>query len=140
MSTLDFTCMYLDYSIAFDATPARQAESIKAFLSRLEEYNLKLLPEKFHVGATTVDFRGHTLSSSGRQPDAKKVEALVKMPMPADVYQLRSLTGGLSYYRKFLSILSKRPKPLADLSKNHPSFGFTSDMNGMPREGSPPGT
>ncbi|CAB1098029.1 unnamed protein product [Ectocarpus sp. CCAP 1310/34] len=37
------------------------------------------------------------------------------MPLPNDVKQLRSLLGGLSYYRKFIKDLAVRVKPLTDL-------------------------
>ena len=97
---LQSVCMYLDDAIVFNRTSSLHVQSIREFLARLEEHNLKLAPAKAIIGATKVAFLGHDISPSGVRPGPKKVEALAKMPMPTDVSQLRSLLGGLSYYRK----------------------------------------
>ena len=70
---------------------------MKEFFLRLRKHNLKLSPSKATIGATDADFLGHTISPAGIMPNAQKVEALMKMPMPEDLKQLRSLLGGLSY-------------------------------------------
>lgn len=72
------------------------------FIKRLRQYNLKLSPGKARIGATHVNFLGHMISPAGVSPDGDKVRALTAMPDPANVRQLRSLLGGLRYYRKFL--------------------------------------
>ena len=104
--------MYLDDAIAHDVDPQSHVATIRDFLSRLEKHNLKLAPSKATIGATEISFVGHSVSGSGLRPDANKVSALVNMPAPKDVGQLRSLLGGLSYYRKFLPNLAKRVHPL----------------------------
>ena len=50
------------------------------------------------------------------------------MPMPTDIRQLRSLLGGLSYYRKFLPNMACRIRPITALLKKGPAFDFTSTM------------
>ena len=45
-------------------------------------------------------------------PNAQKVEALTKMLIPKDLKQLRSLWGGLFYYRKFLRYMVERIWPI----------------------------
>ena len=80
------------------------------------------------IGATEADFLGHTISPDGVRPNGAKVAALTKMPMPKDVKQLRSLLGGLSYYRKFLPNMAKRIRPLTTLLKKQVKFFFTPSM------------
>ena len=126
--------MYLDDAIVFDPTPTQHVESIRAFLARLVEHNLKLSPSKAVIGAERVTFLGHSISSAGVRPDPKKVEALNHMPMPSDVSQLRSLLGGLSYYRKFLPDLAKRLRPVTDLLKQRTPFRFTPEMEKLIRD------
>ena len=41
----------------------------------------------------------------------------MKMTMPLDIKQLRSLLGGLSYYRKFLADMTKRVRSITSLLK-----------------------
>ncbi|CAB1109084.1 unnamed protein product [Ectocarpus sp. CCAP 1310/34] len=74
------------------------------------------------------NFLGHTISPDGVRPNGAKVSALTKMPMPRDVKQLRSLLGGLSYYRKFLPNTAKRIRPLTTLLKKQEKLIFTPSM------------
>lgn len=75
---------YVDDAIAFDNCPAFQVKTIEAFFARLERHDLKLTPNKNRLGATEVDFRGHSVSSNGVRPNLDKVSALTKMlgPLP----------------------------------------------------------
>ena len=48
------------------------------------------------------------------------------MPMPTDIKQLRSLLGGLSYYRKFLPNMAYHIRPVTVLLKKGAAFEFPS--------------
>ena len=48
--------------------------------------------------------------------------------MPNDNKQLRSLLGGLSYYRKFLPDMARRIRPITALLKKGATFDFTPTM------------
>ncbi|CAB1115342.1 unnamed protein product [Ectocarpus sp. CCAP 1310/34] len=91
-------------------------------------YNLKLSPGKGRAGATHAIFLGHTISPAGVSPDGVKVRALTHMPPPTNVKQLRSLLGGLSYYRKFLKNLATKVRPLNSLLKQGVPFKYTPGM------------
>ena len=54
--------------------------------------------------------------------------------MPNNVSELRSLLGGLSYYRKFLPNLSRRLRPIAKLLKKDVPFFFIAQMETVIRE------
>ena len=62
-----------------------------------------------------ADFLGHSIPPGGVSPNAKKVCALIKIPMPRDLKQVHHLLGGVGYYRKFLRDLSKRIRPTTSL-------------------------
>ena len=53
--------------------------------------------------------------------------------MPRDIKQLRSLLGGLSYYRKFLPNMAKRVKSITSLLKKGAVFDFTPTMEAAVR-------
>ena len=59
---------------------------------------------------------------------------MTEIPMPTNILQLRSLLGGLSYYRNFLPNLSKRIRPITDLLKKGFPFVFTKDMEVIVRD------
>eukprot|EP00752_Nemacystus_decipiens_P002032 g1947.t1 len=125
---------YLDDVVVFDETPAQHVQSMRRFLHRLRTHNLKLSPPKATVGTTHAAFLGHTITPDGVSPNPDKVAALAKMPMPTDLKQLRSLLGGLSYYRSFIKDMAKRTKALNDLLKKGTTFAFTDSMEATVRE------
>ena len=54
-------------------------------------------------------------------PNARKVEALMIIPMSEDIKQRRSLLGGLSYYRKLLRDMTKQIRPITSPFSNKAS-------------------
>ena len=62
-----------------------------------------------------MDYLGHTTKAEGLKPNAKKVQAIMDAPRPADVTQPKSLIGLVNYYRKFLQNLSSVMSPLYTL-------------------------
>ena len=48
--------------------------------------------------------------------------------MPKTLMQIRALMGGVGYYRKFVSDLSKRMRPLAALLRKGVQYDFTPAM------------
>ncbi|CAN0030513.1 unnamed protein product [Sphacelaria rigidula] len=53
---------------------------------------------------------------------------MTDLPMPTNITQLRSLLGGLSYYRNVLPNLSRRIHSITDLLKKGAAFVFIKDM------------
>ena len=56
------------------------------------------------------------------------------MPMQTDLEQLRSLLGGLSYYRNFQRDMAKWVRPITSLLKQGVKFVFTPAMKNIVRE------
>ena len=124
---------YLDDVIVFDPDPSAHVPTITGPFKQLRKHNLKRSPSKAKIGATVADFSSHTISPAGIRPNASKVAALTKMPMPSDLKQLRSLLGGLSYYRNFLADMAKRTRPITSLRKQGVKFVFTPSMETIVR-------
>ena len=109
-------------SFVFDSDPIAHVQTIRSLFERLREHNLKLSPSKARLGATDANFLGHSISPAGLRPNAEKVSALINMPMPMDVKQVRALMGGINHYRNCLPDLSKRLRRLTRLSARGLSF------------------
>ena len=125
---------YLDDVIVFDSNPVGHVQTIRSLFERLRKYNLKFSPSKSRLGATDENFLGHPTSPAELRPNAEKVSALVNMPMPTDVKQVRALMGGINYYRKCLPDLSKRLRPINSLLQKRVKFAFTPGMEKLVRE------
>ena len=119
---------YLDDGIGSDDCPLHHVATLATCFARLRLLKLKLSPDKSRVGAARFDFLGHIISTDGVRPNDYQVAALTRMPMPTDIKQLRSLLGGLSYYRKFLPNMACRICPITALLKKGAAFNFTSTM------------
>ena len=125
---LDNIRMYLDDAIGSDDCPLHHVATLATFFARLRLHQLKLSPDKSRIGAARVDFLGHVISADGVRPNDDRGAALTRMPMPTDIKQLRSLLGGLSYYRKFLPNMAHHIRPVTALLKKGAAFEFTSAM------------
>ena len=77
------------------------------------------------MGAPEVQFLRHLVTPFGVSPDLKKIEAMLKMPMPSTKGDLRSLLGSVSYLRKKLPGLSTSIKDLHALLCKDVRFEFT---------------
>ena len=117
MAGLDNIRLYLDDAIGYDDSPIHHVATLATFFARLRLHNLKLSPDKSRIGAARVDFLGYVILADGVRPNDDRVAALTRMPMPTDIKQLRSLRGGLSYYRKFLPNMAYHIRPITALLK-----------------------
>ena len=124
---LDNILMYLD-AIGPDDCPLHHVATLATFFARLRLHKLKLSPDKSRIGAARVDFLGHVILADGVRPNDARVAALARMPIPTDIKQLRSLLGGLSYYRMFLPNMAHHIRPVTALPKKGAAFEFTSAM------------
>ena len=125
---LDNIRVYLDDAIGSDDSPIHHVATLATFFARLRLHSLKLSPDKSRIGAARVDYLGHFISADGVHPNDDRVAALTRMPIPTDIKQLRSLLGGLSYYRKFLPNMAHHIRPITALLKKGAAFDFTSAM------------
>ena len=108
--------------------PPPIVELIATFFARLRLHKLKLSLDKSRISAARVDFLGHVILADGVRPNDARVAALARMPMPTDIKQLRSLLGGLSYYRKFLPNMAYHIRPVTALLKKGAAFEIASAM------------
>lgn len=89
-----------------------------AFLSRREEQNVHLNPDKLKLHQSEVLFIGHIATDQGLKVDPAKVRAIVDMPPPTDKLGVQCLLSLAQYLAKFLPQLSDITKPLRDLTQN----------------------
>ena len=129
-----FVTIYIDDVLVRSNDESSMVDHIERFLKALTKHNLKISPSKSEIGAQEISFLGHAISPRGVTPDSKKVDALRKLPMPNNVSELRSLLGGLSYYRKFLPNLSRRLQPNTRLLKKDVPFTFDAEIEAIVRE------
>lgn len=65
----------------------------------------------------SVEYLGHRISEGGIHPNEKKKRAILQVPAPRNLQQLRSFLGMVNYYGKFLPHLASTLTRLYSLLK-----------------------
>ncbi len=86
-------------------------------LDMLQSCGLRAHPDKSIFGADVIEYLGHNLSPAGISPHAAKVSAILALPEPTNVAELRQQIGFISYYRAYIPNASQLMLPFFKLLK-----------------------
>jgi len=100
---------------------------IDTVLQKLHNSGLVVNKQKSEFFKDSVDFLGHTLTSTEIIPSDKHLQALKNFEPPKTVKQLRRFLGMMNFYRKFLPNLSALTQPLTSLTSSKASFHWSPD-------------
>lgn len=120
--------IYLDDVCIATTTWEEHLTLLKEVLSIVIKANLKLQSSKCVFGANEITFLGHKVSAAGIKKDPEKVQAITKMPRPADEKGVRRVIGMFSYYRKFIPNFATIAEPLTRLLRKNENFVWNDDQ------------
>ena len=109
--------VYMDDLVIFSRNIEEHRDHLMKVISRLKEFNLRVSVDKKQLGKREVRFMGHILSESGVRPNPDKIKAILEVPVPKDVKELRGFLGMANYYRKFIPGFASKAEPLTALTK-----------------------
>ena len=118
---------YLDDILVAGKSAEERWRNLVAVLTRLENHGLRLNLNKWVFMATSVEYLGFHIDSSGLHASSKKVEAIQAAPQPQNVSQLRSFLKLVNYYSPFLPKLSTTCQPLNRLLKGDAKWNWSQD-------------
>lgn len=119
---------YLDDVLICSETFEQHLEDLNEVFARFRSAGLKLGPRKCTFATDKCIFLGHQISKDGIHPPPDRVDALLKIPPPSNVRQLRRIIGMFNWFRKFIPNFSAIISPLARLLKKNQHFKWTSDQ------------
>ena len=105
----------MDDVLIYGTTPKEHDDRLAVVLDVLKRAGLVLNQEKCSYRQRELKFLGHRFTKDGISADPEKVEAIVKMPPPSSVSQLRQILGMVHYLGSYLSDLHVVTRPLNDL-------------------------
>jgi hypothetical protein len=112
----EFAFAYIDDLIIVSDTWDEHLRHVDQVFKTLASCNLKIHPDKSVFATDVVEYLGHNIvSQHGITMNGSKVEAIKTLPNPANVSQLRSILGFLSYYRHFIPGFSSLTAPMTRL-------------------------
>ena len=108
----------MDDILVWGQTQQEHDQNLAAVTKRIKELGLTLNEDKCQIRQKRVTFFGHQLSAEGITPSRQKVEAILQMPAPSNVTELRSLCGMLNYLSKFTPQLATTIRPMTELLRS----------------------
>src|SRR3569832_2418989 len=124
------TCLvYLDDILIFAKTHDEMCQRLDDILYCFYEAGNKLRLHKCSFSEPSVVFLGHRISAQGIEPMKTKVTALLDMPAPCNVKDVRAFMGLVSYYRRFVKTCSQITSPLLGLLKKNKIFKWTNEAH-----------
>ena len=118
----------LDDIFVFGATQQQHDETLNNVLTRLSNAGVTLNRDKCEFFVTEINFVGHVISDKGIRPDPSKVEAIVKMPAPTNLTELRRFLGMVTYLGKFLPNSSTMTSQLRELLHKDEEWSWGKDQ------------
>lgn len=108
---------YVDDIIIPCKTIEEGLNRLEKVLKVLRRNNLTLKLSKCEFFKTNIDYLGREVSKEGVRPGSKKISALVRMPIPQNVKQVRQFLGLAGYFRKYVPGFAKLIEPLTVLTR-----------------------
>ncbi|XP_013147927.1 PREDICTED: uncharacterized protein K02A2.6-like [Papilio polytes] len=119
--------IFLDDVIIGGKTLREHLDALREVFSRLHSAGLKLKASKCIFLVDEVRYLGYIISREGIKTDPSKIEAIVKIPRPSNITELRSFLGILNFYGKFVRNMSDRLVPLYELLKKRSEWYWSAD-------------
>ena len=94
--------LYLDDIFVFATSIEEMLDHIELVFKWLEEFNLKIKPQKCHFFQHSIVFLWHVLSAECISANPKKVEKVKNWLVPTNQKEFQSFLGFASYYHHFI--------------------------------------
>jgi len=120
-----YLMIYLDDLIIYGRSFSEMLDRLTIVLSRLREAGLKLKASKCPFGGKELRYLGHIISAKGIAVNSRKIDSIVKFPIPTNQTEIRSFVNLCGYYRRFVRNFAKIAAPMNELLKKDVKFEWT---------------
>jgi hypothetical protein len=113
---LEYVQAYLDNLLCISRSSLEDhLKKLEEVLRRLCNTRLKVNAEKSTFCALEIEYLGYILTRDGIKPQSNKVQAILAIQPPQNVWELRHFLGMLQYYGGLWARQSKMLAPLTSL-------------------------
>ncbi|KAK9687873.1 Reverse transcriptase (RNA-dependent DNA polymerase) [Popillia japonica] len=116
---------YLDDIIITTQTFEQHIEVLSKVFKRIRSAGLTLGRDKCKFCRSELGYLGYVVDRNGLHVDPGKVEAILRIPIPTKVQEVRSLIGTASWYRRFIPNFASVIEPLTMLLRKGVKFEWT---------------
>ncbi|XP_064469193.1 uncharacterized protein K02A2.6-like [Ornithodoros turicata] len=124
---IDHVACYVDDIIVTGCDDDEHNKNLEAVFKRLKEYGFVLKEEKCAFLKDEVEYLGQVVSAKGFFLSQKKVSAVLNMPEPTNVSELRAFLGMVQHYSKFIPGLADLSSPLNKLLRKNTPWCWSED-------------
>ena len=103
---------YLDDITVTGETLEEHNNNLRRLLEAAAKCRLTINEEKSKIRVTELEILGHRISYKKIEPDPKRLQALLELPIPTCTKELQRVSGLFSYYAKWIPNFSKKAGPL----------------------------
>ena len=97
-------------------------DRLKIFIAKCDQFGVKLNRDKLELAKDSITFMGHIISEKGMFTDPQKVEAITKLPMPANIKDVGRVLGMVQYLSRYIPNMTDIVQPLQNLLKKDAPF------------------
>ncbi|XXG53415.1 hypothetical protein AAC387_Pa03g1506 [Persea americana] len=113
---------YVDDLVVKSKRKEDHLQDLREVFLRLRKHKLRMNPLKCFFGISSGKFLGFIVRKAGIELDPIKVKAILEMPSPRTLRELKGLQGRLAYIRRFISNLSGKCRPFSRPMKKGVDF------------------
>lgn len=123
--------VFVDLDDIIVCTPTFQlhVDILREVLGRIDKAGLTVNREKCNFCKPELKYLGYVVNSSGLLVDPAKVEAILQIPPPKNVTEVRRVIGLASWHRRFVPNFSTIIAPLTDMTWKNKPFQWDSSCD-----------
>lgn len=106
---------YLDDVVIFSNTWTEHFQHLKQTLEKIQRAGLTLNMEKCSWAQREACYLGYLLGNGQLKPQVSKVEAIHRSPQPRTKNEVRSFSGLVGWYRRFIPEFASIATPLTNM-------------------------
>lgn len=120
---------YVDDILAKSILRIDHVKVLHQIFERIHKYHMCLNPQKCVFGVESGKLLGFIVLHHGIEVDTKKIDAIVNMPPPRNVSQLKSLQGKIQAICRFVSQLADHTFAFTQFLKKNITFQWNKDCH-----------
>lgn len=123
----DSVFVYLDDIVIATSTFDEHLRVLKEVIQRLQNAGLTINKEKCQLGRKELKYLGYVVDNLGLRVDPDKVSAILAIPAPSNIKEVRRIVGMASWYRRFIPNFSTLVAPIVNLLRKGRTFKWSSE-------------
>lgn len=120
-----YAFVYLDDIIVISSSFEDHINILDQIFTRLYNAGLTVSKDKCHFCKPELKYLGYIIDKKGLRVDPEKVQAILSIPTPSNIREVRCFMGMASWYRRFVPHFSTVIAPLCHLLKKSSKWHWT---------------